>query len=214
MPPQARPRRPSTRAGPHSGSSRTAAPRATRPGRAETRRGRRRRTRLSCATAGRGTRTPCSDRELDQRHASGRFRRGCRGHRGDRTDVCASVADYERLARMRTPDARLGSGQSAGRTTEVVREAEAEKERAGVLGGPKPGLRPLASRSRQRAETWEARDPVVLSVSRLPFLPSWSPVPSLGGGELPPRELSTLSAQNTPSGQAPTVRPMRDESGS
>ena len=44
------------------------------------------------------------------------------------------------------PDAQLGSGQSAGRTTEVVREAEAEKERAGALGGPKPGLRPLASR--------------------------------------------------------------------
>ena len=42
-------------------------------------------------------RVPGSDREFDQRHACGRFRRGCRGHRGDRTDACAGAGGcYER----------------------------------------------------------------------------------------------------------------------
>ena len=111
------------------------------------------------------------------------------------------------------PDAPLGSGRSAGCTTEVVREADADKARAGALGGPKPDLRPLASGCVSALDAGGERPG---RVECLP--PPSSPVAEsrsqLGGRRGLPRELSILSAQNTPSGQAPTVRRMRDESGS
>jgi hypothetical protein len=53
-------------------------------------------------------------------------------------------------------------------------------------------------------KTRKAREPLAFAVSRLRFLPARSP--RAGGRRELPREESILSAQNTPSGQAPTVR--------
>jgi hypothetical protein len=67
-------------------------------------------------------------------------------------------------------------------------------------------LRPLASGYVSGLRRGRRESRCVLKVSRLPFLPSRSPGPRIGGRRGLPRELSTLSAQTTPSGQAPTVR--------
>jgi hypothetical protein len=58
--------------------------------------------------------------------------------------------------------------ESAGRTTEVVREADADKARAGALGGPKATVRSTI-RGTSDDQTRKARDPVTLGISRLPI---------------------------------------------
>ena len=52
-------------------------------------------------------------------------------------------------------------------------------------------------------KTRKAREPHACAVSRLRFLPARSPGLAEEGNSW---EVSTLSAQNTPSGQAPTAR--------
>jgi hypothetical protein len=75
--------------------------------------------------------------------------------------------------------------------------------------GGRPVDRPVSlvvspSRLWSGRKTRKAREPHAFAVSRLRFLPARSP--RAGGRRELPREVSTLSAQNTPSGQAPTAR--------
>jgi hypothetical protein len=130
------------------------------------------------------------------------------------------------------PDAPLGSGRSAGCTTEVVREADADKARAGALGGPKHSTGTIRGAVRARLFPSQVtrcgsqhpfrgwRRPVGQvkaarekagglrseAARRLPPVASPSPLRGVKRRGVLARELSTLSAQNTPSGQAPTVR--------
>jgi hypothetical protein len=82
---------------------------------------------------------------------------------------------------MRAPRRSIRVDGSAGRTTEVVREADADKARAGALGGLEANVRSTI-RGASDDQTRKARDPVVLGISRLP-IPSRLEVPLLGRAE-------------------------------